>query len=807
MERYICIHGHFYQPPRENPWLEVIEQQDGAHPYHDWNERITAECYAPNSTSRILDQQGLIEKIVNNYARISFNFGPTLLSWLEDNDPEIYGAIVEADRQSQQRYSGHGSALAQAYNHMILPLANRKDKYTQVLWGIRDFQYRFAREPEGMWLPETAVDLESLEILAELGIRFTILAPRQAMRVRQLHGGEWEDVGRERIDPTMAYTLKLPSGRTIAIFFYNGPMSRAVAFERVLKDGEAFARRLLDGFSDERSWPQLTHIATDGETYGHHHRFGDMALAFALHYIETKELARLTNYGEYLALHPPTHEVEIFENSSWSCSHGVDRWRDDCGCNSGGHPEWNQEWRVSLRESLDWLRDAVAAAFENKANELLHDPWSARNDYIQVVLNRSSIVRDEFLTKHARRSLSDPDTVTVLKLMELQRHAMLMYTSCGWFFDDLAGIETVQVMSYAARCLQLSQEIFGNSLESDFLEILGRAKSNLAKKGDGRQIYEDLVRPSMLDLAKVGAHYGVGTLFNDYPEQAKVYCYTAEGEDRQIHEAGRASLVVGKTRVTSEITLESAAFGFAVLHLGDHNLSAGVREFPDHHSYDLMVEDMSDAFASADFTEALRVLDRNFGDAVYSLKSLFPDEQRRILDLMLQTTLEETEAAYRQLYEHHAPLLQFLKDMGSPPPKAFYVAAELVLNADLHRSCQDDDLDLKRIEYLLEEAQLEGVSLNSTSLEYSFRKALERLAKRLAADPSDFEVLQKLEATTTLVSRLPFQVDVWKVQNICYEMLQTIYGEYQARAEQGHEEARLWLRHFNTIAQNLTVRV
>ncbi|MGB7031206.1 MAG: glycoside hydrolase, partial [Syntrophobacteria bacterium] len=321
MERYICIHGHFYQPPRENPWLEVIEQQDEAHPYHDWNERITAECYAPNSTARILDQQGRIEKIVNNYARISFNFGPTLLSWLEVNDPEVYGAIVEADRQSQHIYSGHGSALAQAYNHMILPLANRRDKYTQVLWGIRDFQYRFGREPEGMWLPETAVDLESLEILAELEIRFTILAPRQALRVKQLHGGEWVDVGRERIDPTMAYTLRLPSGRTIAIFFYNGPMSRAVAFERVLKDGEAFARRLLDGFSDERNWPQLSHIATDGETYGHHHRFGDMALAFVLNYIETKELARLTNYGEYLALHPPTHEVEIFENSSWSCSH------------------------------------------------------------------------------------------------------------------------------------------------------------------------------------------------------------------------------------------------------------------------------------------------------------------------------------------------------------------------------------------------------------------------------------------------------------------------------------------------------
>jgi alpha-amylase/alpha-mannosidase (GH57 family) len=807
MERYICIHGHFYQPPRENPWLEVIEQQDEAHPYHDWNERITAECYAPNSTSRILDKQGRIEKIVNNYARISFNFGPTLLRWLEVNDPEVYGAIVEADRQSQQIYSGHGSALAQAYNHMILPLANRRDKYTQVLWGIRDFQYRFGREPEGMWLPETGVDLESLEILAKLGIRFTILAPRQALRVKQMHGGEWVDVGRERIDPTMAYTLRLPSGRTIAIFFYHGPMSRAVAFERVLKDGEGFARRLLDGFSDERNWPQLSHIATDGETYGHHHRFGDMALAFALNYIETKELARLTNYGEYLALHPPTHEVEIFENSSWSCPHGVERWRSDCGCHTGGHPEWNQAWRVSLRESLDWLRDAVASDFENKANELLHDPWSARNDYVEVVSDRSSAVIDEFLTKHARRSLSDTDTVTILKLLELQRHAMLMYTSCGWFFDDLAGIETVQVISYAARCLQLAQEIFGNSLESDFLEILGRAKSNRIRFGDGRQIYEQLVKPLVFDLAKVGVHYGAGALFNDYPEQAQVYCYTAEKQDHQSYETGTAKLIAGKTRITSDITRESSLFGYVVLHLGNHNLTVGVKEFSDHSSYEQATKELTAAFASTDLTQTIRLLDRSFAGATYNLKSLFPDEQRKILELVLQMSLEEAEAAYRQLYEHHGPLLRFLKEASGPPPKALYTAAEFVLNADLQRAFENEELNLARIEHLLQEAGLEGISLETTSLEFGLRKTLERLAAQLAADPSDFGMLERLEDATTLVSRLPFQVDLWKVQNTCYEMLQTVYEEYQVRAQQGHEEARTWLRHFNTIAQNLTVRV
>ena len=342
MERYICIHGHFYQPPRENAWLESIEVQDSAYPYHDWNERITAECYAPNTASRILDGEGYITKLVNNYSKISFNFGPTLLSWLKDNHSDIYQAILEADRLSQENFSGHGSAMAQAYNHMIMPLANRRDKYTQVVWGIADFGHRFGRKPEGMWLPETAVDLETLDIMAEEGIKFTVLAPTQASRVRRIGADDWEDVSDASIDPTMAYRLNLPSGREIALFFYDGPISRNIAFEDTLDSGEKFAYRLTDAFSEERDWPQLVHIATDGETYGHHHRFGDMALAFALEYIEANNLAAITNYGEYLEKNPCTYEVEIFENTSWSCTHGVERWRSDCGDNSGGNPNWNQ---------------------------------------------------------------------------------------------------------------------------------------------------------------------------------------------------------------------------------------------------------------------------------------------------------------------------------------------------------------------------------------------------------------------------------------------------------------------------------
>ncbi|HEX9796787.1 MAG TPA: DUF3536 domain-containing protein, partial [Anaerolineales bacterium] len=478
-DRYVTIHGHFYQPPRENPWLEAIEAQESAYPYHDWNERVNDESYAPNAASRILDEDGRISQIVNNYERISFNFGPTLLAWMETADPETYQAILEADRRSQARFSGHGSALAQVYNHMIMPLANLRDRQTLIAWGLHDFQARFGRSAEGMWLPETAVDLASLELLAEAGLRFTILAPHQAGRVRKLGDKNWRQVEGGGIDPSRPYLIELPSGRTLTIFFYDGRVSRAVAFEGLLSRGETLADRLADAFSEQRTWPQLVHIATDGETYGHHHRYGDMALAFALEYLEREGIARLTNYGEHLERFPPTHEVQIKEETSWSCAHGIERWRSDCGCNSGGHPGWQQAWRGPLREALDGLRDAVAGPFEEMGRGYLADPWQARHDYIQVVLDRTPENVDRFLAEHGNSSLEPADRVTCLKLLELQRHAMLMYASCGWFFDDISGIETVQVLRYAGRVVQLGQELFKLDLEGPFLARLSQAPSNL----------------------------------------------------------------------------------------------------------------------------------------------------------------------------------------------------------------------------------------------------------------------------------------------------------------------------------------
>lgn len=806
MDRYICIHGHFYQPPRENPWLEDIELQDSAYPFHDWNERITSECYAPNGSSRILDGANRIVQIVNNYAWMSFNIGPTLLSWMEAKSPEAYQTILAADRESQERFSGHGSAMAQAYNHMIMPLANYRDKQTQVRWGIADFEHRFGRKPEGMWLPETAANIETLEILAAHGITFTVLSPYQARRVRWLNDHHWYDVVGGRVDPTTAYQHYLPSGRKIVIFFYDGPISQGVAFEGLLRRGENLAHRLVAAFSNDRHWPQLVHIGTDGETYGHHHRHGEMALSYAIKYIETHHLARLTNYGEYLARHAPTHEVEIIENSSWSCYHGIERWRGNCGCNTGGNPHWNQHWRGPLRHALDWLRDEVSGRFEHHGGGLLHDPWAARDDYISVILNRSPSNIAHFLHRHARHHLNEEDKMRVLKLMELQRHAQLMYTSCGWFFDELSGIETVQVIQYAGRVIQLAEELFGTQLEHDFLSRLREAKSNLPAYRDGQRIYEQFVKSSMITLEKVAAHYAVTSLFEPYQQQSRVHCYIVDVQDSHMLEAWRTRLHIGQVRITSEITHQSAVLEFGVLHFGDHNFNGGVRRFTNQSAYQTFIHETSTAFRNNDVNEVRRILDRHFTELSYSLHTLFRDEQRSILDLILASTLSETEQIYRQLYDHNANLIQFLQELGIPLPKGLHTAVEFVLNADFRQAVKRESFDLERIKSILEEAQRAQVELDIVGLGYTLKETLESLIISLYHNPMDIPLLEKIITIVELAHTLPFNVDFWRVQNVYYNMVRTAYPTFKGQADGGASHAQTWLRHFVALGERLGVR-
>lgn len=795
-QRFITIHGHFYQPPRENPWLEAVETQDSAFPWHDWNARITAECYEPNATARVLDAIDRILKIVNNYATISFNFGPTLLSWLEVFAPETYLAIIEADRTSRDRFGGHGCALAQAYNHVILPLANDRDKATQVRWGFRDFEHRFGHKPEGMWLPETAVDVASLEALAAAGIAFTILEPHQAARCRAIGDAEWQTV-HGAIDPTMPYRCLLPSGRSITIFFYDGPISRAVAFEHLLARGELFASRLRGAFSDTRTHPQLVHIATDGETYGHHHRFGEMALAYALQLLDEDPQITLTNYAQHLEQHPPTHEVEIAELTSWSCAHGVERWRSDCGCNTGGGAGWNQQWRGPLRAALEWLRDQIDAIFAREGARVLRDPWLAREEYIDVILDRSHDSVARFLGKHATEGAS---AVSVLELLEMQRNAMLMFTSCGWFFSDLSGIETVQVLHYAGRVVQLAERIGGTSLQSEFLTLLERAHSNVPERGSARQIYEHDVLPARLDLSRVAAHYAVLSLFDSFDDDARVYCYDVVRRDLEIHKAGRARLAIGSIEVRSRITHETAAFELAALHLGETELTGGVRTpRPD---YIDVKQALTQAMEPGGIPTVIRLLDTHFGETPISIASLFRDEQRRVMHQLIEATLDEAESTFRQLHERYDPLMRFHNRLGIPVPKVLRTAAEFDLNQQIRRLLEKE-LAPAELNALLRELRDEGVALDETTL-LAFARAVERASEEFRQRPDELNRLEAVDAIVTIVRDAKLTIDLRRAQNRYYRLRKTVRPAMEATAAMS-AEGRQWLTVFDRLGEKLSI--
>lgn len=437
---------------------------------------------------------------------MSFNFGPTLLHWIERNHSEVYEAILRADRESRQAFSGHGSAMAQVYNHMIMPLANSRDKRTQVRCGAADFESCFGRQPEGMWLPETAVDLESLEAFSEAGIRFTILGPHQAAGIRRIGENAWLQVPGKGLDTRQSYLCNLPSGRAINVFFYDQLVSHDIAFGGLLQDGAGLARRLVGAF-DQREEAQLVNVATDGETYGHHHRHADMALAFCFNFIESNKLAKITNYGEFLDRFPPILEVRVAENTSWSCAHGVERWRSNCGCAQQHKPGWSQEWRRPLRVAMDWLGDRLATIYWNEATKFLIDPWKTREEYVTVILDRRQEHEYRFIETHSKRGLSQEKGKSLLELLEMERCAMLMFASCGWFWDEISGIETVQILRYAGRAMQLARAATGINLESEFVDMLERAPGNYQQFRNGGEVYKSHVEPEV--VANAGRWTGV----------------------------------------------------------------------------------------------------------------------------------------------------------------------------------------------------------------------------------------------------------------------------------------------------------
>jgi len=778
--RYICIHGHFYQPPRENPWLEEIEVQKSAHPFHDWNERVTEECYKPNAHARILDHEGRLEDIINNYEHISFDFGPTLLPWLEEHAAETYQAILRADALSQKQRSGHGNALAHAYNHMIMPLASAKDKLTQVVWGIEDFLKRFRRDPEGMWLPETAVDSETLEIMVEHGIRFTILSPFQARSFRVSSQDEWVDLEPGAVDPSRPYVCRLSSGRSIVLFFYDGPISRAIAFEGLLASGENLKNRLLGAFSDKRTWPQLVHIATDGESYGHHHRFGEMALAYTLKQLLLQPNVVLTNYGEFLEKYPPSAEAEFIENSSWSCAHGVGRWSEDCGCSVSQRPDWNQKWRAPLRRSLDVLRDAADELFTEKASDLLKDPWDARNAYIKVVLeNRPKI--GPFFNAYGRK-LKKRQRELVLNLLEMQRNRMLMYTSCGWFFDDIAGIEALQILRYAARVIQIAYS-FDPTVINDFLKELAEAQSNVKPNLHGDQIFDEKIRPQVACLANVAAHVAISSVFEDVPAKARLYCYDVKLLNSVRDESAERTLVVGRISVLSRITTQNREFAFAVIHLGGVDLRCSVEEFFGQVKYDAVKQDLFDTFTAQSSTELFRTLDRHFPGGYFRLRDLFVEQRRKIID-SLTTKMFEMQAKMLEIfYEKNKDLAKLIVIHEALVPDTFLAAARFVLNRTLA-----DELEKLSVGFFpdllksaVEESRFWNLQLDTSSAERLIGDRITGLVRNLAKKPRDSEIPSQINRFLDLGRDMELSIELREAQVLFFGIVRSL----KAGAEKG----------------------
>ena len=810
-KRFICIHGHFYQPPRENPWLETVETQDSAAPYHDWNERVCAECYAPNGAARIVNNKNQITRIVNNYARISFNFGPTLLSWLKENAQRTYRMVLDGERRSRRSYRGHSSAMAQVYNHIIMPLASRRDRITQIRWGIADYQHHYGIAPEGMWLAETAADNESLELLAAHGIKFTVLAPHQCKRIRSLKddagndSAGWTETPNATVDTKHPYLVRFDSGVSIAVFFYDGPKSRAIAFEGLLNSGESLAARLKSGFEDNAQ-PQLAHVATDGESYGHHHKYGEMALAYALRLLEADKTVKLINYGSFLDQFPPEYEAEIIENTSWSCAHGIERWRSDCGCNSGKQG-WNQGWRAPLRKALDELRNALVPLTEQEGAKLFKDVWAARDGYIEAILDRSPESEERFLLQHQLHSLSESDHVRALELMEMQRHAQLMYTSCGWFFDDISGIETVQVIAYAARVLQLARDLFGDQaapLEPAFLVCMAEARSNVASAGDGARIYKEKVDAKQLGLEQVAAHYAISSVFSSYAEEIELFSYRVRRLAYDIYTSGRGRLALGRAHIASAITGKEQSFSFAVMHFGDQNITAAVKpcENADVPAFEAFASQAAEQVQLAQFPEVIRLLDSYFGRAGYSLTSLFSDEQRRIVQLILKSTLSDIETSLTSIYDDHASLLHYLSQAGLPKPPALTLAADFAINAGLRRAMEGDPIDLALMRSFLSLAKSNHVPLETATLSYIADQRMKHLMIDLQNSSGSLEILEQALALARTLIELPFDLNLWQAQNIWYEILRASHSGLTALAA---ADLPSWDKNFSELGACLSI--
>ncbi len=767
-KKYICIHGHFYQPPRENAWLEEIQSQPSAAPFSNWNERISYECYSPNRAARILDNDGRILYIVNNYESISFNFGPTLLSWLEEHDAATYLDIIEADRKSALVHNGHGNALAQIYNHIIMPLASAAEKELQVYWGVRDFIFRYGRNPEGMWLSETAVDSDTLITLRRAGISFTILAPRQAEAVKG-NKGDWIPCSEKAIDTGKAYRVMLPDGDSIAVFFYDGPISQRVAFEGLLNDGAAFASMLMQA-ADEKGDNALVSIATDGESYGHHHRFGEMALSSCIYHIEQQPEYVLTNYAAFLEMFPPVDEVRIKENTSWSCYHGVERWRADCGCNTGSHPGWNQQYRGPLRDALDWLRDGFNKLFREKSY-LFHDAHDALMNYIAVILDRSEVSTENFLRRYVIQSDTGSNAVDALKLLEMMRHSNLMYTSCGWFFDEISGLETTQILQYARRAITHA-EYFGLFLEEGFRQRLEQCPSNLPEYHSGMDVYDNIVVPSEIRLMQVAMHMSVLSVFEEVPSEMSLYKFFANYETFVREERGEQKLVIGHAVMKSVLTMAKLEYTFCVVFFKGIDLIGFLRQGAPDEGFNYFIRSSKDIFHRDETEELVGYIRNYFGTESFNFSNLFKDEKINLLHIISKRNIKSAVASFRNIFNVNYPLLHEMESIGFPISKGFLEIVAFVINADIIDELSvANGVDVGKLRQLTGDMRKWEVSLEDPErIAFLTERQIFTQIRKLDQEIKNPIPLELIDFLLDWVSELNLPINLWQSQNEFYDM-------------------------------------
>lgn len=770
MKKYVIIHGHFYQPPRENPWIDVIETQDSAAPYHDWNERVYDDCYRPNAYSRLLDAQGAILDIHNNYRTMSFNFGPTLFSWLEQRHIGTARRIIDADRESAAALDGHGNAMAQVFNHLIMPLASRRDQLTQIRWAKHYFRDRFRREPEGMWLAETAINMETVTCLIEEQIRFVVLSPAQAEAVRPLDGGgQWTPV-RQGLDTRYAYRVYQADragnrcNGYLDIFFFNQALSREASFDGLLKDAQILGKGINAAFDSNASGDQAVILATDGETFGHHKPFGDMCLAYFFRKIAPALDIIPVNFGYFLARNPPRKEVRLLdafgEGTSWSCIHGVGRWARDCGCVTGGQPSWKQAWRAPLREALQKVKTHVDAEYEASCAAANLDPWALRDAYITVHDDPSLQKFIRFLEEHGGgKKITEEKAMALRKLLEAQKYMQYAFTSCGWFFSDIGGLEAVQNIAYAARALQMGTGAARQqALLQEFITDLDAAASNV-KGITGKTIFKEHLQPSLAHEKILAFTAAIEkTIGFTKSDTIRLFNYNVSLRQLSTVESGILSFHRFDAAVENEMTGEQSRWAVLV----SHRERAEVRGW---------------VVAAADFG---RKISGNVEPEIWmehpaaqslTLTDIFQTSKEHMADYIHQNIFKDTYTRYSAWMLKNEQELDFLSRLNYPMP--LYCLAPLtfvyhqqwnnLIRRLEHRGDEDEvAAKLRGCAKMREQFKISfDIKESAILLERVIIKELSELAGKLSA-----ETCRRIEYLLNIVDRFKIPVSKHTMEDI-----------------------------------------